>query len=507
LKVKFPPESRLLAALSGLLLILACPPLNIYILAWTGLVPFFLALERTRGSGFHEGLTAGTIFSLGVIYWLTFNTGTYLAVAFTTMLAATVILAVSWGSASWMFLKIRRRFGFRAWMLVPFSWIAWEGWLSHLGELAFPWPLLALTQARFPALLQIMEFTGIYGVSFWIASLNVVVFMLLMTRDVSLRRASFICLAFLIVIPPLAWLNAERYNSEELDTARIMAVQGSVPAHLKWTKGVEYSWAIYDSLTRAGAETGADLVVWPETALPTHLLHESGYVNRLASLSNNIDSWILTGASDFNRMGETNKPLNGAFLTGPDRSITNRTAKIFLVPFGERVPFQWIIPQLGKLNFGQAEFLPGLRQTLFEIPGSESVIRFPVMICYESIFPQISRQAVKRGANLLVTISNDAWYGRSSQPSQIAALSRFRCIETRRAMARVSNAGISALIDHRGRELVKTRLYQPTYITAQLPLCEKTTFYVAYGDVFLMVVTFVFGVILLYASFGKSVEE
>ncbi len=500
----FPPRQRLLAAFSGLLLAAACPPYELFPLAWVGLIPLFITLERSPGGGFVEGFIAGVVFNTGVIYWLAFNMGTHLIVAAITLVLAVVVLATGWGAAAWVFLKIRSRLGFGAWLLVPFSWVACEGWLTHMGELAFPWPLLALTQSGFNPLLQIMEFTGAAGVTFWVAAVNVLLFMLITAPAERVKRWSVAGLAALTVVAVLAGLHARRYLDSGRESLKISVVQGNIGAHEKWIKGTQFSWSIYDSLSRcaAGADADVDLFIWPETALPAHLMHQSVYADKFARLSSRLNAWILTGASDFQRVGDEQRPLNAAFLAGPDLGITDRYAKIFLVPFGERVPFQWIVPQLGKLNLGQAEFLKGLRPTIFTIPKDDITIRFPVMICYESIFSWISRSAVRRGANLLITISNDAWYGRSPEAEQIAALSRFRCIETRRSMARASNTGISLLIDHLGREIVRTRQFEKSFATAEVPICEATTFYTVHGDLFAAVATLVYGVFLLVAAIG-----
>ncbi len=160
--------------------------------------------------------------------------------------------------------------------------------------------------------------------------------------------------------------------------------------------------------------------------------------------------------------------------------------------------------RLGNLNFGQAEFLPGLRSTLFKVDADGRKIIFPALICFESIFPDLVRKFARRGANLLVTISNDAWYGRSSEPFQIAAISRFRCIETRRSMARATNTGISQLVDPLGRTVKRSELFSTTWIIAELPLLSQETFYVKHGDLFLAVVTLFYGLALLAAVIRKN---
>lgn len=499
MKSLLPPRSRILATISGLLLILACPPFDLFPLGWFALIPLFLALEKPRKKGFGEGFTAGLVFNTGLLYWLALNNGTYFLVAAVTMLAAVLILSISWGVAAWLFVWLLRAIGRPAWILAPFSWAAFEGWLSHLGELAFPWPLMALTQADYNPVLQVMEFTGVWGVSFWVVALNVALFSIWFGKRNDSRYGAFIILILLLLVPMTARMHAKKYDLVDLPAIKAAVVQGAIPPHEKWIRGFEFSWDAYDSLSRASAVSDPELVIWPETSLPVHLLHRSAAAAMITQLSTDIGAWIILGGSDYTRIGDVNKPINSAFLTQPGRGIVDKYGKRFLVPFGERVPFQKYFPVLGKLNFGQAEFLRGSRLTIFEVTTESAVARFPALICYESVAPWLSREAVLSGANLLVTISNDAWYGRSSQPSQIAALSRFRCIETRRAMARASNTGYSMLTDQFGRDFRKTGLFTRDWESCSLPLCEFETFYVRHGNVFLAIVSIIYGLGLMLA--------
>lgn len=498
-----PPRSRLLAAASGAALALGGPPTDIYFLGWIGLLPLFLALYKPCRSGFGEGFSAGLVFNLGVLYWLAFNNGTDLWVAVLTMFAAGLVLATGWGVAAWLFCRMRERLGEVAWAILPFGWTAWEGWLGHLGELAFPWPLLALTQSGFDPLLQVMEFTGVWGVTFWVAALNVAVLHTWRGRSKRVRRPAFACFIGLTIIPPIALWHATTHYAKDAPTARVAVMQGNIPPLEKWMRGAAFSIAVYDSLTRVAAGQETDLAVWPETAVPINLLHQSYYREKLSELADATGVTVITGASDNVRLRGESRPLNAAFLIAPGRGPIERYAKRQLVPFGERVPFQWIIPQLGELNLGQAEFLAGPRWTLFEAAGAKESIRFPALICYESAFPDLARQFARRGANLLVTISNDSWYGWSSEATQIAALSRFRAIETRRAMARASNSGISFLCDQLGRVVAQTKLFEVAWVGAVVPLCSEETFYVRHGDLFLGLVTGIYGLGLAMAAFRQ----
>jgi apolipoprotein N-acyltransferase len=498
-----PATSLLLAAGSGAALAFSVPPTDLYFFGWIGLVPLFLALRDPRGSGFGEGFVAGLVFNIGVLYWLALNSGTDLWIATATMLATTLILASGWGWGAWIFCRLRERLGGVAWWIVPFGWTAWEGWLSYLGfnaELGFPWPLLALTQSGFDPILQIMEFTGVWGVSFWVAALNVAVFHVWQGSSRQTKRIAFIAFLALVLIPPIAIFHAASHYRADVPTARVAIVQGDIDPEDKWARGANFSFSVYDSLTRAASAQGVDLAVWPETALPVNLMHQASYRDRLNRLSSDLGIAVITGASDNVRLGEEPHPLNAAFLVKPDSGVVERYAKRQLVPMGERVAFQSIAPSLGKLNFGQAEFLPGPRHTVFSTAVAGGEIRFPALICFESAFSDLTRQFVLRGANCLVTISNDSWYGWSSEPAQIAALSRFRSIETRRAMARASNSGISFISDQLGRTIVQTDLYKPAWAGAVIPLCEEQTFYVRHGDWLLVIVMVVYGLALAAAA-------
>ncbi len=512
-----PLKSRLLAASSGLLLTAAAPPLNLFFLGWIGLIPLLMSLKKPRTSGFGEGFIAGLVYNTGILYWLAFNSGTYWWLASLTMLVSVLAIAWGWGVAAKVFRILLDRLGAIAWVIIPFSWSAWEGWLSNLGDIAFPWPLLALTQAGFDPILQVMEFTGIWGVGFWVAAVNVVLF-LCWRAEVRRRWRCGLALGVLAVIPVAAHIHTTRCQTPEA-CVRVLIVQGDIDPLGKWVEGFEFSWVRYDSLTRVGSNlqtcklsdfqtlrlsNSLDLIVWPETAVPCDFATRQFYQERIANLAADIDAAIITGASGRARMKDGVHPLNIAYLVDPERGVVDGYSKRTLVPFGERVPFQDLFAGLGSLNFGQAEFRPGSRPTLFFVERNGKALRFPALICYESAFPEQVRRSVQDGANLLITISNDAWYGKSAERPQIAELSRFRCIETRRSMARASNTGISFGADYRGRILARTEIDVPETIVVDLPLMEVQTFYLRHGNWFLLLTTLTYGLALLRGVFKDS---
>lgn len=500
--ILYPSYSRILAAISGLMLVAAVPPINLYVLGWVGLIPLFMALEKSSRSGFSEGFIAGLTFNTGTVYWLALNTGTYKMVATATMLATVMILATGWGVAALLFQMIYRTNRVLAWFSIPFSWITFEGWLSHLVDVGFPWPLLALTQAEFDPALQLMEYTGVWGTSFWVVVLNLILFLGWRSNNLK-KRIVLIALIIWISIPYISLKRAYRYYNTDFPVINVSCAQGNIDPLDKWQSDPIVSWNIYDSLSRTGSYAGLDLLIWPETALPMNLPLLSHYTKLITDLSIDLDCSIITGASARQKYKGVTRPLNSAYLITPDDGVVDRGSKIFLVPFGERVPFQAVFPALGNLNFGQAEFLPDLQRNIFEIKTNTGVCRFPVLICYESGFSGIVRSAVLKGSNFLVTISNDGWYGKSSEPYQIAVLSRFRCIETRRSMARAANTGISLIADPLGRIISSTDLETRGNNKATVPLVSDITFFVKHGNWFLVVITLIYGLCLTYVLYRK----
>lgn len=493
-----PSLPRRLALLSGLLLTLAFPPVDLFFFAWVGLIPLLEALRRDPRGSWGHCASAGFTFHIGTLYWIGLNVGTHWSLAILSMLLVVAILSIAWGTAGWLFTRAVNLNSELSWLWLPIAWTAWEGWLGNLGEIAFPWPLIAITQNGFDPILQLMEFTGVWGVTFWVVMLNLALWRLWFIRAYRLTWGAV--LVSLIVISIISSLHAQRYYQHTYPLIKVAVAQSSAEPYAKWTEGAWKEVQKYLAMSDSAASVGVSLIVWPETAIPDYLLPLSYLRETVTQFSRSRHLTIITGASEARDWGGGKRLFNTAFLITPERGIADRTSKRQLVPMGERVPFQWLFPALGKLNLGQAEFVPGPRLAMFSFSCGEDTVKTPVLICFESAFPHITREAVRKGANFLTTISNDAWYGRSSEPFQITALSRFRCIETRRSMARASNTGISFISDHLGRIVVRTKLFTPEWRAAEVPLVEKTTFYVRAGDWLLGLTTLLWGFKLLLTA-------
>ena len=171
---------------------------------------------------------------------------------------------------------------------------------------------------------------------------------------------------------------------------------------------------------------------------------------------------------------------NSAYLVSPSGELVGKYDKIHLVPFGEYVPMQHLLFFIGSLGEGIGDFKPGKEIFNFSLPQGE----FGVLICFEIIFPDLCRRFVKEGANFLVTITNDAWFGRTSAPYQHFSMATFRAVENRVFVARAANTGITGFIDPTGKILKEGRIFTQEAMTGTIRLSDLRTFYTLYGNIF-----------------------
>ena len=512
----------LLPALAGLSLSLAFPPSpsNPFAFAYgplwsyVGLVPLLLCLwSGTRvgarvgesggmscADGFRRGWLAGTVFGLLTLYWVAFTRGGGPAVVGGTLLLS-VYLGLFAGAFACLQLAVVKRWGAIGWLAAPASWTACE-YLMTLGELGFPWLVLGHSQAVYPALIQYAEFTGVYGISFWIVALNSLIFLGLVAP---LRPAGRVvlgaCAALLFAVP---WIYGRIVTDRSIRSPAAVVKVGLVQNNLgleKWQPGgLERSLRSLEALSKLAAVEEPELIVWPETAVPCRLSRRGDCRRRVQSIVDEVRIPVLTGAPGRGPQGEAQ---NSAYLfSGEGGSELQSYAKMHLVPFGERTPFRDRIPLLKEIDWtaltgdlAPAEFAPGTERTLFEHPKGP----FAALICFESVFPDFVRQSVGEGARFLVNITNDSWFGHTAGPFQHAQLAVLRAVENRIGIARCATSGVSLFIDPFGRTSQATDIFTATYSVGSIPLVHgdgSGTFYARHGDLFAQM-TLVVSILLL----------
>ncbi len=402
-------------------------------------------------------------------------------IAIPVMLLLASYLALYVGLFALLVRRAVSQWGIAGVWLAPLFWVAAEWGRSVVGG-GFPWVLLGTSQATVLPVLQASSVVGVYGLSALIALVNTAAVVVTLTRDRGQRRAAA-AVAVLLVITAAAgvWRVMAGSLLRSGSPIRVGLVQGSIAQDQKWDP--RFRDVILDSyidLSRQVLGRGAELVVWPEAATPFYFDAESALaapVRRLAAESRTpfvIGSDELTPGSG----GRPGAVYNSAVFVGADGQTAGSYRKMTLVPFGEYVPLRRVLFFVSPLVEAVSDFSSGTEAVVFDAHGR----RISVAICYESVYPSIARRFVAGGSQLLATITNDAWFGRSSAAYQHFEQGILRAVEQGRYVVRAANTGISGAVDPYGRVLATTPLFEPAALTVDVRLLSARTIYSRTGD-------------------------
>ena len=455
--------------MAALLGALSFPPIGLWFLAYVALIPFLIAATSgAAGRPFRTAYGAGLVFFGGTLYWVGLNSGAPWFLSAASCVAMVLILATVWGITAWAVATTTRRAGLTVAVLLFVALYQFQEIFWGNGELGFPWAVWALTQTSFLPAIQIADLVDVWGVSLWVLVINALGFVVWRRRC----AGAGIALAGLFLIPIVyGMIRMPRVDRGE--TVSVAAIQANTPAEMKWHVSAEQIFEDHVSLTRELTASDVALVVWPETATPLPLRFRQWARSALYDLTDSLGATLLTGATDYDAgTGVGRIPYNAAFAVQPGIRAIQRAAKVHLVPFGERIPWQEQFPFLGSIRLGQAEFVPGEKPIVFR---GDPAPDFGCLICFEVVFPGIAAALVRDGAKLFAHITNDGWYGDSSGPYQHLHLARLRAVACRRSMVRAANTGISALICPSGRFIETLGYDRAGSIRGELPVRSETT--------------------------------
>jgi apolipoprotein N-acyltransferase len=476
-----------LALASAVLLILAFPSFTQPWAAWVALVPWLLLLRgATVRAACRWSFLIGLLFFLGSMWWLIHVTvlgwvllGAYQALYFGAFGWAVVL---GWSAPARAQGRERRRLDMErpwgkayAFAGIPALWVALEYARSHLLS-GVGWNLLAYSQAPQPHFIQFADLTGAWGVSFVIVLANVALAEMADAVAWARGKREADRRAFQRATGHVAWATAALliltgYGLWRLGRAdaalpvRVAVVQGNIPQEEKWDETQrEPILSRYDALTRAAAQAGPDLIVWPETSVPGYLGLDEPLTRRIAEVAGSSGAPLLVGAPHGRLEGVNWKLRNGAALVDA-AGVSRWHDKLHLVPYGEFIPFERMFPWLRELLPPIGDFVPGTEDTVFRLPvtgyrlpdASHPALAFSVLVCFEDLFPELSRRFVLEGAQLLLVITNDAWFGPTAAAYQHAQASTLRAVELRVPVVRAANTGWSGCIDAAGRWLGSVR--------------------------------------------------
>jgi len=489
----------LLILSAGILTVAAFPPLPLGFLAYFSLTPLMLLfIKEDYHLGFEKGYLFGLLLNLGIMYWLALNKGTQWYWATLSMLASVLFLALNYGLIGYLVGLIGRRWGRLAGLWSwPLVWVTVE-YLRSFGKLGFTWNNLCYTQSSATQLIQIAALVGANGISFFILLVNVLLVSAWLQAGQARRRIFIPVLGvvglfiFLESYGALALQRSDRRTTDR--EVHVALIQPNVDPNEKWTQGAfrEVMQLLHD-LSDSAAAAPRDLIVWPETATPTYLRRNRGReLDRIYRHFRELDCYLLTGVPDYEFLDENRYNVyNATFLLDPYRRTLASYRKMQLVPFGEYIPLAELFPVLNELNLGQGLFQPGDSATLFKIPlrvagermGGDT-LAFSSVICYESTFPAVVRAGIRKGAELLIIVTNDAWYGNNSAPYLHMEIARFRAIEHRVPVVRSANTGISCICDAQGRILKRLEFDRRGWLAAGLKPGGTGTIYTRFGNWF-----------------------
>lgn len=489
-------------ALGGVLLALSFPPFPTRYCALIALVPVFRYFLITAGENFDRpvrrafvlGYTLGIAFFLILLYWVSILIPASSARMPWLMIPATVLLVLYLSCYTALFTIVQslllRRFGTSSLFAAPALWSLLELARSR-GELGFPWGNLSSALVRVPVTVQGVAVYGPFGLSLIVVLVSVLFAVAMFGRSAH-RRAVALVIVLIIAAGHVVWgiTEIERFDTGSEKRGRMFTaviVQPNVNLAIKWEAA--YRDTIFqeiEALAAAAATSGARLVIFPETAAPISFGHQASYVRWLKRIARDNDIDLFTGFIDHTRENDEWHPHNAAGLFGSEGDITGYYIKVNLLPFGERMPFSQYIPALSKLDFGQANFRPGTVQTIFRSRG----LRFGALICYESIFADYTRRYVRDGADFLVNITNDGWFGSRVGARQHAEAAILRAVENRVPLLRAANSGISMVVDPVGRVTQSIGLDREGMIATPVYPKRGLTIFTRYGHAvyFLMVV-------------------
>jgi apolipoprotein N-acyltransferase len=487
-RFSFPSLQSIGAALvSGLLLAAVFPKWDLTLLLPVALVPFFWALRgQSLKHAFWLGIAAGLAHYAVLLYWIVYVTNVYgglplpLGVGVLLQLAGYLSLYRGLWAIGIVFAQNR---GLNLLWFAPSLWTALELGQTYIIS-GFPWELLGYGLYRSPPLLQVADLTGVYGISFLVVLINTALYLFLFPPQGGWSFPRFRPLAVTALLL-LAWLGYGYYRlgslAEQVAASpklKVAVVQGNIKQGDKWNPQI-----VRDTLERYrrlnSQVQGAQLIIWPETAAPFFFRPPSDLSQQLETIARESGGRLLFGSMAFEKNPSGQRFFNSAYLLDLQGKEARRYDKTHLVPFGEYVPLQRLLFFIPKLVPVIGDFAVGPAGATLPLPEGQ----VGPLICFESIFPSLSRAQVQNGAQLLVNITNDAWFGTTSAPYQHMSMAVLRAVENRVYLARAANTGISAFIGPDGRILWRSDLFVEATHSLEIPLLPGGSFYSRFGDV------------------------
>ena len=507
----------LLLALSAILTGLTVVFPQIGLLAWISLIPAGIVIFDVIAS---DGIRTRGVYGYGFFFF-----ACYFAVIFhwfvdmypldfidgmTPMAAIFVCLAGCVGLACFQaaiggFAFVLIRALFRTRVLTRFRYLrpfciagvwAIHEWSQTIGWWGVPWGRLPMSQTNYVAGLQTASLFGSYFVSFVLVAVNMcAAYLLLHVLEVGARRVMICAVSAMLVFQYGAGALLYFLPDDGEETVRVAAIQGNISSVDRWTEeSTRETYTAYWEYTRRAAAEGADIVVWPETAMPWTFFEGSSYSDSCSALAKETGVILLVGAFT---SGEDGELYNSVICFNPDGTVEeNIYLKRRLVPFGEFAPFRSVLevvaPPLSSMVRNGEDLSAGERSEVFRTDKA----RIGSIICYDQLFENVSLDAADAGAQLITVSSNDSWFASSAVPYMNNAQSQIRAVENGRYVIRAANTGLTSAINAKGEVIETIPMLEGGMVVSDVQLNNRKTLYTITGNVFILLLAVIFTGIL-----------
>ncbi|MDH3215732.1 MAG: apolipoprotein N-acyltransferase [Candidatus Krumholzibacteria bacterium] len=486
------------AVASGVILALAFPRTSLSFLVFVAFLPVMVVLNRRphpRSVFFKTGYLFGVAFFLGHLWWIVRLVPSS-SITIPWLMAPALILLVLYLSVYpalvfWLLRVLGRGVGVTSIFVVPPLWALTEVFRSS-GELGFAWGAVGYALAPYPSLIQLAAVVGLFGVGALVMLVNMLWSRVFLARGLRAKAGYLLLGGGLIAVLSLHGNRSivkvsERSGGEPFTIA---VAQPNVDLAIKWDPAyTDSTFRLIERLCRRAAPMEPKMIVFPETSAPVYIRYRPQYMNLLLGIAREMRMAVYIGFLDgrYDGPGDSLNVYNSCALFDVDGQFLQYD-KTHLLPFGEAIPFASKYPRLKKLDFGQANFQPGPSREL----AASSVGKIGPMICFESIFPDVARRLVGGGAEILVNITNDGWFGFTPGPYQHNEMAIFRAVENGRYLVRSANTGVSMVVDPVGRVVSALGLNEEGILIEDVELMSSQTIYTRLGNTPLIVAAILF---------------
>ncbi len=440
------------------------------------------------------GMVAGLAHYFTLMYWIVVVLGHYGGLPLPASIGVLVLFCLYLALYPSLFAMLAAELDGRRFQIFGLGalWVGTE-LLRAKALTGFPWSLLGHSQFDQLRLIQVSDLVGAYGISFLIVASNALLFLLIFktkTFSSRLRKAEAAAVGIMFaaaVAYGTSRLNEYGEKGNPRKSVKVAVVQGNIDQSVKWNPDYQRKTIqIYEELTDRAASFNPDLVVWPETAVPFFYQEQNELSKKVVQIAVEEGTALIFGSPAYGVTREGPRYYNRAYAISKDGKVTGFYDKMHLVPFGEYVPLKGLLFFVDRLVPAAGDFASG------EIlkPLQSGDLTAGILICFEVLFPELSRGQVRMGADVLVNLTNDAWFGRTSAPYQHLSMAVFRAVENRIPVVRAANTGISAFIDPTGEITTRSAIFERDVLVAEVGVSPSPIgFYTRHGDLFAFFLT------------------